>query len=186
MCTRCPHTRTISGTTSGDGCPCECNRDFDRTCRCTQLAEPVTITVTKSPVYLQYPLTYLGSVNGRPYEEIINTGGSSGNRACEDRSAHASPTCGWVVNEQGQRLVGSQGFCCNCRRSELFREGVGVGSREWKRSQRVCNLFANGVFRALFSTPGAAVCMRLNSTNWYEVRGADADENSRAARHTCI
>lgn len=62
-----------------------------------QLAEPYKITVTKTPVYVVYPLTYIQTFNGRPYELVATT------KKCDDSSTSSKPTCGWFKNDAGAR-----------------------------------------------------------------------------------
>lgn len=57
---------------STDGvCPCTCNYATDPTCSCRDIASPVNVTVTKSPVYATYPLIYEKSYNSKPYEVLL-------------------------------------------------------------------------------------------------------------------
>lgn len=51
-----------------NGCPCTCNYATDPTCQCRDLAEAINVTITKSPVYTAYPLTYQQAYNFNPTE----------------------------------------------------------------------------------------------------------------------
>lgn len=54
---------------STDGkCPCSCNYATDQGCTCRNLAESINVTLTKSPVYSTYPLTYVQAFNSAPTE----------------------------------------------------------------------------------------------------------------------
>lgn len=54
---------------SSDGnCPCTCNYATDIGCTCRDLAQSVNVTITKTPVYATYPLTYQQAFNFKPYE----------------------------------------------------------------------------------------------------------------------
>ena len=56
---------------SADGtCPCTCNYVTDASCTCRDLAQSINVTMTKSPVYATYPLTYVQSFNSKPYEQV--------------------------------------------------------------------------------------------------------------------
>eukprot|EP00850_Spirogloea_muscicola_P016156 SM000129S26143 [mRNA] locus=s129:200864:204111:+ [translate_table: standard] len=67
-----------------------------------KLAEPLMITITKSPVYAVYPLTYIQSFNGKPYEEVVLT------KHCDDGDSASKPTCGWFLNPDGSHVYASQ------------------------------------------------------------------------------
>eukprot|EP00850_Spirogloea_muscicola_P007694 SM000039S14524 [mRNA] locus=s39:595544:600916:+ [translate_table: standard] len=67
-----------------------------------KLAEPLMITITKSPVYAVYPLTYIQSFNGKPYEEVVLT------KHCDDGDSASKPTCGWFLNPDGSQIYASQ------------------------------------------------------------------------------
>lgn len=64
-----------------------------------QLAEPYKITVIKTPVYVVYPLTYIQTFNGKPYELVATT------KKCDDSSTSSKPTCGWFKNDAGARYA---------------------------------------------------------------------------------
>eukprot|EP00897_Mesotaenium_endlicherianum_P009055 jgi/Mesen1/8178/ME000044S07452 len=68
-----------------------------------QLAEPYKITVTKTPVSVTYPLTYLQTFNGKLYEVTVNVNG------CQDGDYSANPTCGWFSDPStGRHVYASQ------------------------------------------------------------------------------
>ncbi|CAI5522062.1 unnamed protein product, partial [Closterium sp. Naga37s-1] len=56
----------------------------------------------KTPVYAVYPLTFLQSFNGRPYEVVVTTMG------CRDGAYDSNPTCGWFLYPDGSRVPNSQ------------------------------------------------------------------------------
>jgi hypothetical protein len=54
----CPRTPHAQCSPSG-ACPCPCNYAQDPSCTCRDLEAPVSISVTKSPVWASYPLQYM-------------------------------------------------------------------------------------------------------------------------------
>lgn len=76
---------------SDDGvCPCQCNYAVDEGCTCRDLKGTVSVGVTKSPVLLMYPLTYMRNVNYYATEEVVYT------YDCEDGALAEIPTCNWL------------------------------------------------------------------------------------------
>ena len=87
---------------SQDGkCPCSCNVAVDVGCNCRDLQGTISISVTKSPVALLYPITYLKTVNFYPIEKVQYTNN------CNDNALVDSPTCGWYYRD-GIRVPDSQ------------------------------------------------------------------------------
>lgn len=78
-------------------CPCPCYYLDDPTCRCRDLAEPIQIGLTKTPVYALYPLSQPHTVNGRPNEAYITTGPGGSVGSCNDDENDANLTCGWAT-----------------------------------------------------------------------------------------
>ena len=86
--------------------------DIDGTIKTLQ--SPYTLTLTKTPVYIRYPLTYSRSYNNKPYEQIMQLGpGFNGFfDPCEDRAgAGSSTTCPPAYDSLESKVVDSQGFC---------------------------------------------------------------------------
>ena len=54
-------------STTGE-CPCPCDYATDAGCTCRDLAEAMTVSIVKSPVFATYPVTYVQQFSGRPYE----------------------------------------------------------------------------------------------------------------------
>lgn len=82
-------------------CPCDCDYSRDAGCTCRDLQGSITVSVTKSPVALLYPLTYAKTVNYYPIEKVEYT------NQCRDGALIDSPTCGWYYRD-GQRVTDSQ------------------------------------------------------------------------------
>lgn len=74
---------------------------MDPGCTCRDIDGSVTIHVTKSPVSLLYPLTYVRTVNYFPIEKVQYT------NTCEDGALVENPTCGWYYID-GERAEDSQ------------------------------------------------------------------------------
>ena len=109
MCLQ-PHIDLASSDTdlscSTDGkCPCTCNYATDAGCTCRDLAQSINVTMTKSPVYATYPLTYVKSFNSKPYEAVIMVGGNNAISSCEAGGSSAPPTCGWATDASGNHIA---------------------------------------------------------------------------------
>eukprot|EP00796_Vickermania_ingenoplastis_P005608 gene5609-4029_t len=73
--------------------------------------DPIKMTVSRSAVSFQYPLTYVSDFNAQPYEE--NLKGSIG-KLCQD-GFNAEATCGLSYSTTtGEPIPYSQGYCCDC------------------------------------------------------------------------
>eukprot|EP00850_Spirogloea_muscicola_P008924 SM000049S16695 [mRNA] locus=s49:93424:102369:+ [translate_table: standard] len=123
-----------------------------------KLTEPLMITITKSPVYAVYPLTYIQSFNGKPYEEVVLT------KHCDDGNSASKPTCGWFLNPDGSHIYASQGFCCKCRADSAFDQSILGTSGGSYRAHLDCSLWSQGLF--LGGIPASAHCLRFSDT-WY-------------------
>ncbi|KAK9858858.1 hypothetical protein WJX84_008886 [Apatococcus fuscideae] len=148
------------GSTNGK-CPCSCNYATDPTCTCRDLAQTINVTLTKTPVYAVYPLTYVQSFNSKPYEAVILTGGSHTLTSCSDGAASNSPTCGWATNYLAARITDSQGFCCSCTLSQVGSSTFG-SSTTTTRANLDCDFL-----HTWFYPEASAHCLRWN-TLWYE------------------
>jgi len=124
--------------------------------------DAVGIQLGKSPIQLRYPLVYQNDVNSNPREIILlrdmqlRPFNDLTNPCKDDNSADAS--CGWVRDQNGDRVSGSQGFCCKCSALSLF----GLGSADIRSADAGinCNLFN--------AQSASAHCMRLDPL-WYSV-----------------
>ncbi|CAI5951715.1 unnamed protein product [Closterium sp. NIES-64] len=123
-----------------------------------RLADPVKITVVKTPVYAVYPLTFLQSFNGRPYEVVVTTTG------CRDGAYDSDPTCGWFLYPDGTRVPNSQGFCCSCSGGDTWKDSIGLDNPQQFRADLDCSLWRQKLFFG--GVPSSSHCLRFNDT-WY-------------------
>ncbi|CAI5526353.1 unnamed protein product [Closterium sp. Naga37s-1] len=123
-----------------------------------RLADPVKITVVKTPVYAVYPLTFLQSFNGRPYEVVVTTTG------CRDGAYDSDPTCGWFLYPDGSRVPNSQGFCCSCSGGDTWKDSIGLDNPQQFRADLDCSLWRQKLFFG--GVPSSSHCLRFNDT-WY-------------------
>lgn len=110
-----------------------------------QVSDEITITVTKSPVYLQYPTVYERTVNAAPFE-VFRTFAEF-----EECDIEELP-CGSYDAHQ-QHVTSSEGYCCRCD----------VGDRlnidgDPTRAQLECALLGDSV--------ASAHCLRMGPL-WY-------------------
>lgn len=141
-----------------------------------RLYNPFMITLSKSPVLINYPYFYTGfSVNNHPYEEIKmmkgNWWSSDSSKQCYDQwqaeeRDEMRPVCGYqyttkkVVQPDGSykevknRIWDSQGFCCKCSSDEknanTFEE-----AKNYKRSGLNCKFFTK-------SSQASGHCMKMD------------------------
>lgn len=106
------------------------------------LAEPIVLTVTKTPVWAVYPLTYRQSVNAKPYEAVELT------TDCVAGAYEANPTCGWFSDASGNHIANSQGFCCPCDAATTWQQTVLGGATDLSRGNVNCNFFSASMVRA--------------------------------------
>ncbi len=71
-------------------------------------SEEVRLEITKRLPQMKYPLLYRHTVPYYPWEEAICVKRPH----CVDAPDATDPTCGWQ-EEGGERIEGSQGFCCD-------------------------------------------------------------------------
>ncbi|XP_065661043.1 hapless 2 isoform X3 [Hydra vulgaris] len=145
-----------------------------------RLYNPFMITVSKSPVYLNFPFFFNGiTVNNQPYEEIILSKNhwyvSDSSRQCldqwqvdEDDDEH--PTCGYQYINSNQtqtdgtwktvktRIWDSQGFCCYCTQ-DLKNYYIKKDIQDLNRANIICKPLTN-------SPQASAHCMRMSNL-WY-------------------
>ena len=140
------------------------------------LAQPLVVTVTKSPVWAVYPLTYVQSVNAKPYEAVeLTTVRPAPARAppfsspppcqdCVDGAYESNPTCGWFLDASGNHIPNSQGFCCPCDAASTWQQTVLGGPTDQSRGNVNCNFFSSSMF--MNGIPASASCLRM-SPNWF-------------------
>ena len=75
-----------------------------------KLQNPIKITISKSKVKVIYPTIYFQDFNYYPKETIIKTDYLS----CEDNINTNKTTCPLITNDKKERIIYSEGFCCNC------------------------------------------------------------------------
>ncbi|CAG9465795.1 unnamed protein product [Pedinophyceae sp. YPF-701] len=155
----------LSCVNSPDGqCPCSCNYATDPGCICRDVQDTFTVTLTKSPIYASYPLEYVKSFPGRAIEGIVRTGSGADAGQCEAGALSSNPTCGWIYDKDGDRVEGSQGFCCECGASKTVEDTFGK-SDDRIRANVNCDLFGGGLF--LGGVPGSAHCLYFDQ-QWYQ------------------
>lgn len=115
-----------------------------------RLAHPMTFTMSKSEAYIIYPITYVQTTNAAPYEETIYTNIVG----CDDGNASQDPTCGWFVQNNGNVVPHSQGYCCSCSLMQLL--GISDSS---SRAGLSCSLFG--------PDSSSAHCLRFSEL-WYD------------------
>ncbi|KAK9799370.1 hypothetical protein WJX73_004741 [Symbiochloris irregularis] len=144
---------------STDGaCPCTCNYATDAVCTCRDLAQSINVTLTKTPVYATYPLTYQQAFNYKPYEAVILTGAGNTVHSCSAGALASTPTCGWALDSLGRQIYNSQGFCCSCSLSQVSAATLGNGYTTATRATLNCDLAVSWIYGA----PGSASCLRFD------------------------
>ena len=132
-----PPSSSSPPSSSPTPCPCPCRYGADAGCSCRDLASPLRVSVTKTPTYATYPLTYLKPFNYGAREAVISTGTGWPSLACDAGSLSSSPTCGWGTTGTGalasDRVPDSQGFCCDCSLDQLGSGTLGGGSTQGER-----------------------------------------------------
>jgi hypothetical protein len=116
-----------------------------------QIQNPYKISISKTPVYAEYPCIYLQDFNYKPREQIIISDVFS----CNDGDLASNPTCGWVKDSTNKIVPYSQGFCCKCDFSQII--GIDTTSR---------NRGSSCGFLNLGSGSATAHCLRFDSL-WY-------------------
>eukprot|EP01147_Barroeca_monosierra_P001840 gene1840-4938_t len=123
------------------------------------LGQRFRIFPSRTRVFTVYPLIHVGAANSRPFENWFKVRRSRTEIAlfsdpCSDSEASSNPSCGYFRNG-GERIRGSQGFCCRCSSSDL----VGLGGRNSAfRGNLNCKIFSPHY--------SSAHCLRFNR-NWY-------------------
>ncbi|KAM3130865.1 hypothetical protein pb186bvf_017054 [Paramecium bursaria] len=115
----------------------------------SSLATPLIISVTKTPVYAYYPLIYKNDYNSKPYETSI----PCSILGCDDDANSNQPTCGFQKDSSGNKIFGSQGFCCSCSLFDL------IGITDTYARGNICKA-------AQISTASMAFCLRFSDL-WY-------------------
>eukprot|EP00400_MALV-I_sp_L67-5_P001048 gene1048-1000_t len=117
-----------------------------------ELESPWEITVTKSKTIWRYPVSYIQHANNQPYELIRQVG----LWACQDKVASDMKdqlSCGYVENA-GQMVPDSEGFCCSCTFDELF-------SPENDRGGKDCESFSE-----FFDKGDSVHCLHFDELWW--------------------
>ena len=89
------------------------------------LKTPIQIQMSKSQVYALYPLTYTQDFNNKPMENVL----SSSLIDCKDGDYDKNPTCGFHYNTKNQKIIYSQGYCCECS----FLDTIGIDNTHLSR-----------------------------------------------------
>jgi hypothetical protein len=95
----------------------------------TNLKTPLKISMGKSQVFAIYDLNYLQDFNNKPMEDVIESNVFS----CEADFYDSNPTCGFVKNAAGTKILYSQGFCCKCSWLDI----LGLDNEELTRG-KIC------------------------------------------------
>ncbi|KAJ9505456.1 hypothetical protein QJQ45_026136, partial [Haematococcus lacustris] len=141
-------------------CPCPCNYAVDDSCTCRDLASPLQVSLTKTPMVASYPMQYLASFNFKPVEVVVRPS----SRQCNAGDYESSPTCGWYYVD-GQQIPSSQGFTCQCSTSQIFDATLG-GSNERTRANLDCDFWSNPLDILTGRTPCSAHCLDFDPL-WY-------------------
>jgi hypothetical protein len=125
------------------------------------ISDAISISLAKSQISLQYPLTYARDFNNKPYELAMtkDVNGNSFNwltNPCVDSPTASATACGWVLNSTGQHIPNSQGFCCRCDLSDYVSGG---SSSSETRDQLTCDLLSS-------ANSQSAHCLRMDPL-WY-------------------
>ncbi|KAL6753619.1 hypothetical protein V8C86DRAFT_3019426 [Haematococcus lacustris] len=152
-------TLACVGSPSGS-CPCPCNYAVDDSCTCRDLASPLQVSLTKTPMVASYPMQYLASFNFKPVEVVVRPS----SRQCNAGDYESSPTCGWYYVD-GQQIPSSQGFTCQCSTSQIFDATLG-GSNERTRANLDCDFWSNPLDILTGRTPCSAHCLDFDPL-WY-------------------
>jgi hypothetical protein len=129
------------------------------------LAQPVYITIETAPRFVTYNLNHVHSVPFAPYEEVVKVSNAvPGVCSCVDSASSDFPTMGWTLDEIGQRIPDSQGFCLN-KSIEVLNDPQGPwrGEAYLGETSTLINSFSTGHAMRL----GTVMC------DGYEVTGAE-------------
>ena len=127
---------------------------LDQTGTVRNLRTPITVNVTKGPVFVRYSLVYTVDVNSKP-REVVSTTSLLG--CVSDTSQLGSnPSCGYLYY-RASRIRYSEGFCCKCSFDQL----LGLGSHH--RGGVQCNLLTS-----LFTNGASVHCLRWGPI-WYSL-----------------
>nr|BAE71144.1 generative cell specific-1 [Physarum polycephalum] len=121
-----------------------------------QFVNPWTITLSKSPVAIYYPISYLQTVNADPSEAVIYTRDWIVVSSCQSGAYSDNPTCGWYKDSNGNNIPDSQGFCCSCNLAEY----LGI-SDDQTRAGLTCSFFSG--------SSSSAHCLRFDDNGWYDI-----------------
>lgn len=122
--------------------------------------EPLVVTLGMAPQVYEYPLAYRRSYNNKPSEKVVGLDSFLLYSSCDDSASSGSPSCGWERDETGERILESQGFCCECS----LAQQVGLDDDK-SRGKQSCSLFGGG--------SSTAHCLRFDPL-WYFAYEIDA------------
>ncbi|ODN05384.1 Protein HAPLESS 2-B [Orchesella cincta] len=76
----------------------------------SSFGRPIAVKFHQEKLFQKYHLDYLYHVNGKMWEEVINSENSKNYAACNNSLQTSKPTCGFI---HGTSEV--TGFCCSCK-----------------------------------------------------------------------
>jgi hypothetical protein len=129
------------------------------------LRQPIYVTVETTPAFVVYDLGFVHTVPFHPYEEVVKVSNTvPGVCACVDSPSSDAPTMGWTLDESGERIPDSQGFCLN-KSIEVLNDPQGPwrGETYLNETSTLVNNFSTGHAMRL----GTVMC------NGYEVQSAE-------------
>jgi hypothetical protein len=129
------------------------------------LPQPIYVTIDVTPRFVAYDLSPVHTVPFQPYEDVIKVDNTvTGVCACVDSASSDTPTMGWTLDESGQRIPDSQGFCLN-KSIEVLNDPQGAwrGEIYLGETSTLINSFSTGHAMRL----GAVMC------DGYEVVGTE-------------
>eukprot|EP00127_Corallochytrium_limacisporum_P005923 Clim_evm68s214 gene=Clim_evmTU68s214 len=123
--------------------------------RKAHLQDPFQFLITKSVVYASSNLIYRQSFNSKPFEKTFRRTNFLGIFDDCEADFVDGATCGYALDENGERIFDSQGFCCSC--SIARQLGLETG---YSRSGIDCQIFG------LNASKSSAHCLRFDDL-WY-------------------
>ena len=125
------------------------------------LQDDITITVSKSPIFVRYATVYEQTFNNQPWElvklarNVDIFGGTPFGQGCKAGASDDSPTCGWV--DQGNvPIKDSQGFCCACDTIGMITSPGGSRAKTELKCEDVS-----------LSVKSSAHCMRIDPLDYH-------------------
>lgn len=127
-----------------------------------ELKHSIDVGISRSEALAAYRLTYWQTFNARPEELVAQT------KDCKD-FASKDATCSVYYDSDGNRIPGSEGFCCECDTQDAF-EDTFENERRMTRGKLDCAIFENKFF--IHGTPGTAHCLRI-ANRWFDAFNVD-------------